>query len=197
MDPQLPGISKSLDLLRLARGVIGLAILHIPFTRAHLPVRTELDPIGRIHVNHLHLALQSFFFCQRRHYQQAVPQDHAVGPVLLVVVEIDQVFEADIVEVGKQAHLRRLALPCTGAHIFNDRLRRDFLLNIDRHRWYGQVFPILFVFTLPDQLRVKRWITRIEQRLRVALFVCDEVAQFFSGNVRALVAVFQGSDGSG
>ena len=93
MDAQLPGIPEGLDLLRLARGVLRLAILYVPLACAHLPVRAELDPVGRIHVDHLHPPLQPLFLRQRGHHQQAVAQDHAVGPVLLVVVEIHQLLE--------------------------------------------------------------------------------------------------------
>ncbi|MBA7711472.1 hypothetical protein ES703_120435 [subsurface metagenome] len=57
MYAQLPGIPEGFYLLRLAGGVPGAAIFHIPLAGAHLPVRAELDAIGRVKVNHLHSAL--------------------------------------------------------------------------------------------------------------------------------------------
>ena len=47
VDPQLPRVPERLDLLRLARGILNLAVLDVTLARGGLPVRPELDPIGR------------------------------------------------------------------------------------------------------------------------------------------------------
>ena len=60
---------------------------------------------------HLHLALEPLLLGQAGHHQQRIAQDHAVGPVALVVVEIDPLVELlrQAVEVGEQVELGLLA----------------------------------------------------------------------------------------
>src|SRR2546427_22745 len=64
MDAQLPGITKSANLLWLPGGICGLAVLYIPLPRAHLPVRPEFDAVGRVEVDTLHLTLETFLLSQ-------------------------------------------------------------------------------------------------------------------------------------
>ena len=199
MDAQLPGVAEGLDLFRLAGGVLGLAVLHVALAGADLPVGAELDAVGRVEVDHLDLALEPFLLGQRGHHQQRIAQDHAVGPVLLVVVEVDQVLEGDAVEVGKQGQLR-LGLPpvwACGAHVLDDGLRVDLLLDVDGHGRHGQVAAVLLVLALPDELRVERRVARVEHGLGRVLVLGHEVAQLLGGDVGALVVVGEGGDGSG
>nr|WP_236691025.1 hypothetical protein [Levilinea saccharolytica] len=204
MYPQFPGIAKGLNLLRLAGQVFFLAVLHIPFARAHLPVRAKLDAVGRVHVNHLHLALQALLFRQAGHHQQAVAQNHAVGPVLLVMVKIHQVFKGNVVKIRKQRHLLLCPSPAgrgpaegLGAHILDNRLRADLLLNVNRHRRHFQRLLILLILALPNQLRVKRGVARVQDGLWRLLFVSHKVAQFLGGDVGAFVGVVGGGNGGG
>ena len=76
----------------------------------------------------------------------------------------------------------------------DDRLRVNLLLDVDRHDGDGEVFAVLLVLALPDQLRIERRVARIEHRLRGQFLVGHEVAQFLGGDVRALVLVADGFD---
>src|SRR4051794_29252638 len=88
VDAQLPGIAERLDLLGLAGQVLGLGVLHVALAGADLPVATELDAVGRVEVDALHLAAQTLALGETRHDEQAVAEDEAVGPVLVVLVEL-------------------------------------------------------------------------------------------------------------
>ena len=78
--------------------------------------------------------------------------------------------------------------------VLDDRLRLNLLLDVDRHDGHGEVFAVLLVLALPDQLRVERRIARVEHGLGASFFVGHEVAQFLGGDVRALVLVADGFD---
>ena len=56
MNPVPPRIPERLHLLRLAADVLRLAVLHVPARRGPLKVRVELDAVGRVEVDALHLA---------------------------------------------------------------------------------------------------------------------------------------------
>src|SRR5262249_31244370 len=105
VDAQLPRVPERLHLLRLPGHVHRAAVLHVALPGGDLPVGAELDPVGRVHVDHLDLALQPFFLRQRVHDQQRVAQDQPVGPVLLVAVELHQLFPRDAIEVPEEVHL--------------------------------------------------------------------------------------------
>ena len=95
-------------------------------------LRAELDAVGRVHVDHLDLALEALLLGQRGHHQQRVAEDHPVGPVLLVAVELDELLELDAVEVVEERQLGLgLALARRVAQVLDDRLRADLLLDVD------------------------------------------------------------------
>jgi hypothetical protein len=50
-----PGIPERFHLLRLARDVLGLPVFHVAAGRRPLEVAVELDPVGRVEINALHL----------------------------------------------------------------------------------------------------------------------------------------------
>ena len=56
MNPVPPRVPERLHLLRLAADVLRLPVLHVPARRGPLEVRVELDAVGRIEVDALHLA---------------------------------------------------------------------------------------------------------------------------------------------
>jgi len=198
VNPQLPGIPKGFDLLGLTGQVLLFAVLHLAFARAHLPVGAKLNPIGRVHVDHLHLALQGLFLRQGGHHQQAVAQDHAVGPVLLVMVKIHQLFKGNVVEIVEERQLLlRLFFLRLFTHILDDGLGTDLLLDIDGHRRHFQGMLVLLILAFPDQLRVERGIAWVEDGLRRLFFIGHKVAQFLGGDVGALVRVAGGGDGGG
>ena len=86
-----PRIPKGFHLLRLAGNVLGFAVFYVPAGGGPLEVGVELDAVGWVDVDTLHLAAQSLPLRQGRHYLQTIPQDHAVAPVGLVLVELGAV----------------------------------------------------------------------------------------------------------
>ena len=101
-----------------------------PVVRAHLPVAAEFDAVGRVQVDHLHPTFHPFFLGQRGHHLQRIAQDHAIAPLLLVLVELDAV------EIGEEIHLLRLILLAVSAHVLDDGVGVDFFLDVDGHDRY-------------------------------------------------------------
>ena len=88
MNAVAPGIAKCLDLFRFAGDVVGVPIFHIATGRGPLEIGIEFDAIGRVEIDALHLTAQAFALGKTCHDLQAVAQDHAVGPVGVVLVEL-------------------------------------------------------------------------------------------------------------
>ena len=218
MDAEFPGVAEGADLFGLARGVLGLAVLHVALAGADLPVGAELDAVGRVDVDRLDLALEAFLLGERVHHQQGVAQNHAVGPLhaVLVLVEFNELLELDAVEVGEKGEhlllrsadsLVRVNLPrrtrgqgcprSCHAQVFDDDLRMDLFLDVNGHGGDFEGRAVLFVLALPDELRVERRVARVEDFLRCFFVVGHEVAQFLGGDVGALVLVLGGEDGGG
>ena len=81
-------------------------VAHLQLPRRHLPVRVELDAVGRVQIDHLHLAAQGLLLGKARHHGETVAEDQAVRPlqadaVVLVVAEL-VLDVGDAVEVGEQ-----------------------------------------------------------------------------------------------
>ena len=72
MDAEFPGVAEGADLFGLARGILGLAVLHVALAGADLPVGAEFDAVGRANVNHLDLAFKPFLFSQRCHHKEGI-----------------------------------------------------------------------------------------------------------------------------
>ena len=159
MDPVPPRVPERLDLLRLAGDVVGLAVLHVPAGGGPLEVGVELDAVGRIDVDALHLAAQPLPLRQRRHHLQAVAEDHPVRPVGVVAVELGAgVAVRQAVEVGEEIGLvlaRLLASPAPPHQIVDQRLGVDLLLDEQRRRLDDEVRPVFHVLAPPDELRVE------------------------------------------
>jgi hypothetical protein len=103
VDAVAPGVAEGFDLLRLAGDVVGVAVLHVAAGRGPLEVAVELDAVGRVEVDALHLAAQALALGEARHHLQGVAEDHAVRPVLVVLVELGLVHALrDAVEVGEE-----------------------------------------------------------------------------------------------
>jgi len=62
-----PRITEGLHLLRLTRDVAGVAVLHIAARGRPLEIAVELDPVGWIDVDALHLAAQALALGKARH----------------------------------------------------------------------------------------------------------------------------------
>src|SRR5208337_4269339 len=103
MNSAIPSITECSYLFRLRRRILDPSVSHISFASADLPIRSKLDPIRRIDIDHLHLALEPFLLGKARHDMERVPQDHPVRPVLIVLVKLDLVVEVEFVEVVEEA----------------------------------------------------------------------------------------------
>jgi hypothetical protein len=164
VDAVPPGVAERLHLLGLARDVGLLAVLHVARLRRHLPVGVELDAVGRVEIDALHLPPQPLALGETRHHLQAVTQDHAVRPVLAVLIELGALLGVvEAVEVGEvvleQARLlvlrrRRASLSCALHQVLDDRLRMHLLLDVERRRVDHEVRPVLPVLAAPDELRL-------------------------------------------
>ena len=88
VDAVAPCVAERLDLLRLAGDVVGVAVLHVAAGGGPLEVGVELDAVGRVDVDALHLAAQSLALGQAAITCRLVAEDHAVRPVLVVLVEL-------------------------------------------------------------------------------------------------------------
>ena len=88
MNPIPPRIPERLHLLRLAGDVVGFAVLDVAAGGGPLEIGVELDAVGWVDVDALHLAAQSLPLGQRSHHLQAVPENHSVRPVGIVLVKL-------------------------------------------------------------------------------------------------------------
>ncbi len=69
----------------------------------HCEVGVEFDAVGWVEVDALDLAAEAFAFCEGGHDLERVAEDHAVGPVLVVLVELGFVgVFGDAVEVSEE-----------------------------------------------------------------------------------------------
>ena len=91
---------------------------------------------------------------------EGVAQDHAVGPVGLVLVVLDRLISGQSIEVFEQGQLR---LFDDLAKIFDDDLRDDLFLDVDRRRIHHQVFAVLLILAAPDELRVEVGVARVPE----------------------------------
>ena len=87
VDAAHPGIPIGFHHLRLPRQIL-LAILHVALAEIGLKVGAKADAVGRIEVDHLHLAGQVLPPRQARHHLQRIAEDHAVRPIHIVPVEL-------------------------------------------------------------------------------------------------------------
>ncbi len=80
--------------------------------------------------------------------------------MLAVLVELHDLLELEAVEVAEQVRLRRARRPLSGPQVFDQRLRRDLLLDEDWDGRNGEIVRVLLVLALPDELRVERRVAR-------------------------------------
>jgi len=89
MSSQRPGISECFDHLWFLGEVFVLAVLDLSLVYKWLEIRTVLDAIWRVDIDHLHLASHALFFQQRVHHQQRISGDQAIRPAVSVAIKVD------------------------------------------------------------------------------------------------------------
>lgn len=160
MDAVAPGITEGFDLFGFAADVVFIAVFDVTAGGGPLEVGVEFDAVGRVDINALDLAAESFAFGEACHDLEAVAEDHAIGPIGVMLVELGPgggIGEA--VEVGEEVGLRAgflifscLALP---EEVVDEDLGMDFFLDIKGRGLGDEVRPILLIFPAPDELRVE------------------------------------------
>src|SRR5437773_6504551 len=160
MNPISPRIPERLHLLRLSRDVRRVAVLHVATGRAPLKIRVELDAVRRVDVDALDLAAQALALGQARHHLERVAEDHAIRPVLVVLVELRLVHAlGNAVEVSEEVRndLAGLLTPLSrpAQQVVDQHLGMDLLLDVERWRLDDEVAPVLLVLAAPDELRIE------------------------------------------
>lgn len=123
MDAKRPSVAVGADHFRLAANV---CICRANCLVAHLilPIRRKFDAVGRIEVDHLHLARQPLAATEGTHHLQAVAEDEAVGPIDIILVELAGLR-------GIQPGIREeVPLPMLPAGSGQDGLGTDALMNV-------------------------------------------------------------------
>nr|WP_236690949.1 hypothetical protein [Levilinea saccharolytica] len=157
-----------------------------------MEIGIKFNPIGRVNVNHLHLAAQALALGQRGHHLQAVAQDHAVGPVGVVLVKLGSGIGAlgQAVEVGEEVQLLRLQFFLAGfglaAQIIHQHLGVDFFLDVDGRGQHHQVGIVQQVFAAPDELGVEVGVAALVGHLHGGeLVFAEDGLQLGGGDVAA------------
>ena len=136
MNPVPPRIPERLHLLRLPGDMLGVTVFDVAAGGGPLEVGVELDTVRRVDVDALHLAAQPLPLSQRGHHLQAVPENHPVRPVGIVLVELGGgCLAGKAVEVSEQIRLEGgagvflLCLLPPLPQIVDQHLRMHLLLN--------------------------------------------------------------------
>ncbi len=98
--------------------------------------------------------------------------------------------------VGRLAFPDALVFGSLGAHVFNDGLRLDLLLDIDGHGGHGQVGAVLLVLALQTNCGSSEGSARVERGFGRALVIRHK-AQLLGRDVHALVLMFEGGNFGG
>ena len=198
VDAVAPGVAEGFDLLGLAGDVVGLAVLHVAAGGGPLEVAVELDAVGRVEVDALHAPAQTLALGEAGHDLEGVAQDHAVGPVLVVGVELGLVRAfGDAVEVVEEVKLHlRGGFLALAQQVINERLRMHLLLNVERRGMHDEVAPVLLILPSPDELGIEVGVARILHLARLFMLPLHDGLLLSAGDVLALVVrVLDGIDG--
>ncbi|MGA2939204.1 MAG: hypothetical protein ABSF52_19195 [Syntrophobacteraceae bacterium] len=80
------------------------------FAHERLEIGAKLDPVGRVHIDHLHLPGQTLIVQQRVHYHQGISQDEPVDPLIPVFIRLKNLVNHRSVRVPKKFQLALLRL---------------------------------------------------------------------------------------
>jgi hypothetical protein len=157
VDAERPGVAVRLDHFRFA-GEVLFTVLHVTLAELRLEVRGELDAVGRVEIDHLHLAREVFAPGEAGHDLQRIAEDHAVRPVHVVLIELHG-FRIVVLRIGKEIALDILA--CQHAQ---DGLRGDALVHVQGDRL--DLEPRLLALAAPFQPRLVP-AQRVREHLRL------------------------------
>ena len=151
MNAQFPGVPEGFDHLRLGGQVLVLAVRYLSLVREGLEVGAVLDAVGRVDVDHLHLAAHALLLEEAVHHQQAVARDQAVAPVVRVLVELDRPAKGRVLLLGLEQRL--LARAVALAYRLDDGAGVDPLVDVERNGRNRKRSPL--GLARPGQLRVE------------------------------------------
>jgi len=99
------------------------------------------------------------------------------------LVAVDLLLERQICVRAKELQLL-LAAPALarGAQLPDQRQRVDRLADVDRDGGHLQVFAVLLVLALPDELRVERWVAWVARGRGPLLFRAGERLELGGGD---------------
>jgi hypothetical protein len=149
-------------------------------------------------------AAQALALRQAGHHLERIAEDHAVGPVLVVLVEVGLVrVLGHAVEIGEQVELLLLARSLVGRFFLGRRLpqqivdqdlRMDLFLDVQRRGVDDKAAPVLLILPAPDQLRIEVTVAAfVGNADRALLFLFDDGLIFRRGDVLPLVRVMRQS----
>lgn len=142
--------------------MLGVAILDVATGGGPLEIAVEFDAVGRIEVDALHLAAQALALGQASHDLQAVAENHAIGPVGAVLVELG-LGVGQAVEVGEEIELLAVLLPrraqcrvprLKAPEVVDKDFGVDLFLNVEGRRLHHEAGPVLPILAAPDELGV-------------------------------------------
>jgi len=162
VNAERPGVAVGFDLLRLV-GDVFVLVLHVAAVNAGLEVAGVPDAVGRVYVDHLHLARHALLDQERVHHQERIPQDQAVRPTDLVAVELD------LLVGGQGCFAEEVELRLRLLYHLHDRPRGDALVDVERHHVHLE--RGVFGFASPDELRVQVGVVGVARGLPLADFV--------------------------
>ena len=157
VDAEGPGVAVGFDHLRLA-GQVLLAVLHVALAELGLEVRGEFDAVGRVEVDHLHLARKVLAPGEAGHDLERIAEDHAVRPVHVVLVELHGL-RVIVLRVGKE-----IALDILPRQHAEDGLGGDALVHVEGDGL--DLEPRLLAFAAPLEPRLMAP-QRVRQQLRL------------------------------
>lgn len=90
---------------------------------------------------------------------EAVAEDHTVGPIGVVLVELGfRVFAGEPVEISEEGVLvlgRGIRFFRLAEEVVNENLWVDFFLDVDGRGGHDEIGPVLLIFAAPDELGVE------------------------------------------
>ena len=202
VDAVAPGVAEGFDLFGFAGDVFGFAVFDIAAGGGPLEVGIELDAVRRVKIDALYAAAQSFAFGDAGHDVEAVAEDHAVGPVLFVAVELGALGAfGEAVEVGEEVGLGVGGSGAPGGAAFevvDEGLGVDFFLDVDRRGVHEEFGAVLLVFAAPDELGVQVGIAGVAEFLGGEVGGVHDGLVFGGGDVGSLgLGVGEGGDALG
>jgi hypothetical protein len=97
-----------------------------------LKVRAELHAVGRVDVDHLHLAAEALVVQERVHHDERVAEDHPVDPIVAILVSPQDLIDDRMLRVAEQFKQRALRVALVADQRLDDRLGRESFMDKER-----------------------------------------------------------------